>query len=277
MKKVWGFLAIVLICCSFVFAQEKSKGIGGGVGTNFLVGDSPIGDSQISPNFGLYGIYGLSRKLDLKLQVGIGQFGVKSSHRIHTTSFIPIELFGLYSLSPGSKFNPFLHLGFGAMRFSVNDSPSYYDGLAIGGLGFKYAVNSSWTWLISADMRYTTGDGFNGHNGGMGDGYFNMQYGLTYNLNKDKQKYERKDKLKEKQILAQHYVDQQKVLLKTQLENIRVEIIKLEQELNYLGKMVGVHVNNVDDFTNKLYNYALNVGQEEQAKVLAVMKEEDEP
>lgn len=274
MRKVLGVPAILFVCCSFVFAQVKINGVGLGVGSNFLIGNSPIMDSEISPNFGIYGIYNLTQKLGLKFQTGYGQFGVKSVNKNYATSFLPVELYGLYSLFPNSKLNPFLQLGLGALRFSINNSASYYDGMVIGGVGFKYVLNPSWTWMVSTSMRYTTGDDFDGYNNRFQDGYFNLQSGLTYNLKNDKQQFKRKNELKEKEILVQHYSEQQRVLLKTHLENLRIEINKLEQEITHLSLKVETHVVNINKFSRKLYDFANNIGEREKVKFLAV-KDQD--
>ena len=68
------------------------------------------------------------------------------------------------------------------MNFSQNDSPRYFDGIFIGGGGFSAQISDNFSFMISADLRYTTSDQFNNIFSGINDGYFNFQTGISYNL-----------------------------------------------------------------------------------------------
>ena len=56
--------------------QTKSLGIGANIGGNLFFGDSRVLNSKIGLNSGIYGIYQVSPRLDLKLQIGYGKFGI---------------------------------------------------------------------------------------------------------------------------------------------------------------------------------------------------------
>ena len=202
MKKYFYLLTFLVFLNQGLFAQITLSKIGLNLGTNLLIGDSKISDSEISPNFGAFGIFKYSDFLSFKLQAGYGNLGVNFANTNISTSFIPVELTGIFTLKQTSNFRPFFHAGLGAFSFSKNGSPKYYDGIFIGGAGFSYPMSSRFTLITSADMRYTTGDDFDNIVGGLKDGYFNFQTGIAYNFDNDK-KYDKEflDKLK---IIAQN-------------------------------------------------------------------------
>jgi tol-pal system protein YbgF len=205
MKKLSILILVVLLSVSISNAQSSKMDFGGNLGTNYLVGDSPIEDSFISPNIGLFSIYRFSPKLSFKLQAGFGQLKTNFNSVKVTTNMIPIELVGMYYLKRGSSFLPFLHAGVGVMSFTLGannfTSDRYYDGIFIGGTGFQMPVSPKLSFLASADLRYTTGDDFNIYNGGLGDGYFSVQGGLTYHFSKPEQ-FEKQKQQRQSEIIA---------------------------------------------------------------------------
>ena len=204
MKKFWYSLLFLFFFTQGLFAQSNFSSFGLNLGTNLLIGDSKVIDSKISPNVGAFVIYKHSDYLNLKLQTGYGKLGVGFTQGDFSTSFVPLELIGMFSLKNGSKLTPFLHAGLGAFGFRLDGSPTYFDGIFLGGAGFSVEINPTFTFMTSADLRYTTGDDFNRINGGMKDGYFSLQTGIAYNFNKSDKKYKREDKFPHNMIIAQN-------------------------------------------------------------------------
>ena len=140
MKKFTFVLLAVFILADFALTQTFKKiDLGGNLGTNYLIGDSPIENSKISPNIGIFSIYRFSPRFSLKAQIGWGQLGVNFNGLSLKTSMIPVELIGMYSFNNNGKFMPFIHAGVGVLNFEVNNSNRFNDGIFIGGTGFKFS------------------------------------------------------------------------------------------------------------------------------------------
>ena len=211
MKKLFFTLTILAITCQSLSAQIKLSGIGGNLGTNLFFGDSRVLESTISPNIGVFGIVKFSDFLSFKLQTGFGMLGSKYGKYNITTSFIPIEIIGMFSLKPISGFTPFFHAGIGTMSFKIKGTPKFngqekffHDGMFIGGGGFSYPLSSRFTLTTSIDMRYTTGDDFNVVYTGMKDAYISFQTGIAHNLGRSGEKYKRKEVPGDPKIIAQN-------------------------------------------------------------------------
>lgn len=236
MKKCICTLIFVVLFHQFLFAQSKFSSFGLNVGTNLLLGETRVADSKISPNIGAFVTYKFSDYLNLKLQTGYGKLGVGLTQKDFSTSFVPVELIGMFSMKNKSKFLPFLQAGLGAFGFKLNDSPTFYDGIFLGGAGFSYEINSDFTFMTSADLRYTTGDDFNGKNGGMKDGYFSFQTGIAYNFNNSSKKHEKEEKFPKNKIIAQEIINsqtdenvQEQLVLKTPKTEEKI-IVQIEED-----------------------------------------------
>ena len=237
MKKISILLLVSFFLVSSSYSQFSKIDIGGNLGTNFLIGDSKLGDSQISPNLGIYTFYQHSPKLAFKLQFGYGQMKTKISGFPFKTSMIPVELIGIYSLADGDKFKPFVHAGLGVMNFKINNSTRFYDGIFIGGAGFKMPISPKFSFLLTADLRYTTGDDFDGSPvGNFKDGYFSLNGGLTYHLSKP-QTFEKKPQIQKPAIVAGSLVEEaysppEKKDNFLEIIQLRSKIKKYKDELN---------------------------------------------
>jgi len=238
MKKFAAAVIVVALAVSSASAQPSFSAIGANLGTNFLVGDSPIVNSRLAPNLGVYGIYDLSSRLRLKLQVGYGRMTVVSSGANLTTSMLPVELIGMYSLPKMGAVSPFLHLGFGAFNFSLNSagfaSKRYSDGMFIGGAGFQYPLSEKLSLLATADMRLTTGDDFNGYTGGLPDGYFNVQAGISYSFKKAGEFRRETKPEKGKLIVAQKESGKGKKGTRAQKEDVYLQLVQLRSKIEQL-------------------------------------------
>ena len=202
MRKYFYLLTFLVLLNHGSMAQITLSKIGLNLGSNLLIGDSKIGNSEISPNFGAFGVFKYSDLLSFKLQTGYGNFGGNFAEKNYSTSFIPVELTGIFTLKQNSNFLPFFHAGMGIIGFTINGSRKYYDGIFIGGTGFSYPISSRFILITSADMRYTTGDDFDNINGGLKDGYFSFQTGIAYNFD-NKKENDREEFLHKLKIIAQ--------------------------------------------------------------------------
>ncbi len=256
MKK-YNLFTMILVFLTFATlnGQIKFSGAGFNLGTNYLVGDSKIESSAISPNFALYSIFDLSPKMSVKFQAGLGKLIVNSAVKDYRTTFVPIEITAMYYGDKYSIFKPLVHGGLGIMGFSLNGSPTFFDGMVIGGCGVSARINQNFSLLVTTDMRYTTGDDFNGVNHGYKDGFFTFQTGLTYQPDHFKQKYEKKDKKQKSKILAQ--ATQQKdsdyykeIILFTKLENLENEFKKKNSQFDELMTLIKTHNEKLDKLEN---------------------------
>lgn len=236
-------------------AEVKFSGIGSYLGTNFLIGDSPVELSRLSPNLGIYSIYDLSPNLSLKFQIGYSKLITETTKKQFQTTSLPIEFSGLYNLESNLNITPLFHIGIGVMSFSINGSPIYFDGLFSGGAGFESTINERFSFLILANLTYTTGDDFNGYNAGLKDGYFSFQTGLTYNPNN--KNYERKMIHQKKNIIAQNNSNSDSsyfhnMKLKTLVTNLKNEIAKKNIEIDNLKSQLGKINLKLANFENRI-------------------------
>ncbi len=275
MKRVI-FLVLLITCLAVTAnAQKKILGMGGNIGGNVFFGDSRIFDSKIGINSGIYGLLHFSPKFDLKLQVGFGKFGVFRTDQISkalNTSFVPVELNLHYLLLPKSSVNPFLHVGLGAMGFKTNGSPIFYDGLFIGGGGMSVPVNSKWSFMVTTDIRYTTGDDFNGVNKGLKDAYISFQSGMTYYFNDSPQEFRRKELLEKNRIIAQKEEDRrlELVQINTTISNLHTEFKKREAEIEELKENVKIRLSRIQNLEVQIAEFRKNRDQQELHKPLAI-------
>ncbi len=251
------FLILVMITSGYfgVTAQTIRSGIGGNVGNNILFGESRIADSKLSPNLGIYGIYKISNKLSAKFQIGFGQFNGNLTTSEYSTSFVPAELLCIYSFPTIFKLNPFLHLGAGGFGFKLEDSGPFTDAMAIGGGGFEIILNSKFSWLVSADFRYTTGDDFNHITGGLNDAYVSIQTGITYTLKKSEEEFDQKEKAMKSTILAQLELDEERLLLRTRIADLKNDLVKRDDEIEYIKLLLRTHKKNVEQLAFQVADY----------------------
>ena len=256
MKK-YNLFTIILVFLFFgsINGQIKFSGGGFNLGTNYLVGDTKIESSALSPNFALYGLFELSPKFSVKFQAGLGRLIVNSAVKNYRTTFVPVEITGIYYGKKHSVFTPLIHAGLGAFGFSLNGSPIYYDGMVIGGGGVSARINQNFSLLVTTDMRYTTGDDFNGTNHGYKDGFFTFQTGLTYQPDFLKQKFEKKDNQENSKILAQSTIQKdseyyKEIILFTKIENLENEFKKRNSQFDELMTLIKTHNEKLDQLEN---------------------------
>lgn len=237
MKKwVAGFLIGIL--AMGVQAQQTRRGLGACMGSNILVGDSPIRSSQIPPFLGIYGISSLSSKFRLKVQLGYGNFGFSFSRNHFSTPIVPVELVGMYSLGQFSHLRPFLQAGIGVLGFTLNGSGPYFDAMFIGGTALEITLSPIFSILASTDLRYTSGDDFNHTTGGIKDGYFNFHTGIIYYFHHKEYPLKRKESERKRRILAETGSEQREIAFFNRIQNAKVEMAKLSERITELRQEI---------------------------------------
>lgn len=274
MKKMVLLLFFVLLPGHDLSAQSLFNSAGCGVGGNLLIGEKAAGSVKIAPNLGLFVIRHINSQWNLKVQIGFGQLGVKPAHSVFTVPVIPVEIVGMYSVLPGAKISPFLQTGFGIIGFTLSGAGPFFDAMAIGGFGFKLPISPTIDLLVSTDVRYTSGDDFNGKNGGLKDGYWNFQSGVAYKIDRGKQKYHRRMKTQKSEVLtnAGNYYDLQ--ALQTRLDNLQTQLSKLELKIDQIKQLAGEHAGAINRFAMELTQFknkvpgkgVLTVNEEENRK-----------
>lgn len=231
------FLSLLLF---FYSAYGQKSFIGGGAsgGTNLLLGETPLTNSSILPNFGIYGIYKYSDRLNFKLQFGFGKIGIETQTSSISTSFIPVELIGMYHFLDDFTVQPFLQFGLGSISFT-QQKERYYDGLFIIGGGLSAPVSEKFTFLVSADLRYTTSDQFDGIQGGLNDGYFNFQLGVTYNLQRRTKKFQRKYFAPKENIIVDNSKKQTGNDQVLQFVELQSRLDQLKQQITLKDEQIG--------------------------------------
>ncbi len=278
MKKLISISVVLFLAAGNVSSQQTNHKIGFNLGTNLFFGDYsgiPISASRFMPNVGLYYVYKKSPKLTLKFQAGYGQIKSVLKNVAFEISMIPVEVTGMYSLS-GSKNGRFITAGLGLIDFPGHHSSLFSGVFVSGGFGVNVVLNSRFSLLSTADYRYTNKDWFNGVVGGIKDGYFSIQSGISYHLGKGKQEFKKKDSEQKYKIIAEVpkvdsslakdivrndvYQDLEK--LHVQLESIELEIqkktIRIEEVKTQLAELDS-NISGLDSqFTKQKYYAALN-------------------
>jgi len=91
-----------------------------------------------------------------------------------------------YMFAGSHIYQPFIYFGLGALNFSDNGNGRYWDGYAALGAGTEFFVSDFLAVNVTADFRYTSGDGFDGGIAGAGkDGYLNLGLGFIYHFDRN--------------------------------------------------------------------------------------------
>ena len=239
MKKFTFSIIFTLIFCQILTGQSMAPRIGLSLGSNLLYGDNNYTNSKVGYNGYVYGIYPINRKLSIQLLTGYGQL-----KNVINTDFINVEIDGKYNLFNYELFRPFVYCGFGVLRFKQSNLPNwYYDGQILGGIGIDIKISRQWSLSLLSGYHYTTGDGFDGNSSGgyfNKDGYFDLQVGLDYSL--DKLFFKTKHKIKAKDSAS----------IETQLKTDSIKVSYLQHKMQeYHEKVLNLN-ENVSKLANQL-------------------------
>ncbi len=185
MKRISMFIFLVAaMTVSHLFGGIKGKlGLGLNINANKIYGDTRSGG--LGPGGGsLLLRYRLKPALFLESEFGL----LRLSTQINGTSLDTDMLnFGLklgYTFFTSHRYQPSIYFGFGALNYS-DDSGRFWDGYAVLGAGSEFFVSDFLAVNITADFRYTSGDGFDGGLSGFRtDGFLNLGLGFIYHFNR---------------------------------------------------------------------------------------------
>ena len=179
MSKGVLFLIIAFLIASTSFADNQRKfGIGLDGGFQRIQGGSPI--NYFSAVYGLYGVYNLGPKYSIHLRASYGKLE-SNNNGYYWSSLTPVEAFFSYKFMQTPKFEPAVHFGIAAYRFTNKTfAPShYYDGAVFPGIDIQYYPLPNISVLFSADFKITTGKNLD-NAPATRDGYAVIRGGLTY-------------------------------------------------------------------------------------------------
>lgn len=192
-------IAITLLLTSDAFAQlaKSSWGFGfGGTYPRFI-------STSLNPGMENYGGYlsiqrNFSEHVALRLQAGYNSIEVKSGNNSYSTNIIPANFDLLYYFAPCEPVSPYLHVGFGAIHYTMpEETPQFpavvqknrqrdYDYQLNFGMGAEWRVGEN--WRLKTELGYHTVanshiDGVYGSNnggvlGGVNDAYMTFDLGL---------------------------------------------------------------------------------------------------
>ncbi|NOY78948.1 MAG: tol-pal system protein YbgF [Calditrichaeota bacterium] len=173
------FLVIGFLIASTSFAENQRKyGIGFDSGFQRIQGGSPT--NYFSAVYGLYGVYNLGPKYSIHLRASYGKLE-SNNGGYYWSSLTPIEAFFSYKILRTPKFEPAVHFGVAAYRFTnATFAPKhYYDGAVFPGIDIQYYPFPNVSVLFSADFKLTTGKELD-NAPTVRDGYAVIRGGLTY-------------------------------------------------------------------------------------------------
>ena len=184
-RTVFLLLNIILLLCSNALSAGDPRdklGIGFSVTTQKLFGDTRDGRFVFGGNPILIR-YDIKRHAYLETDVGFAQLTTKFGGRVLNTDMIHMGLKVAYRFLNDRKVNPIVYVGFGVLNFRQGGSPRYWDGYGTVGGGAEWFLAERIGLNLTGDVRYTSGDDFDGsRGGGHRDAYLNFGLGLSYYL-----------------------------------------------------------------------------------------------
>lgn len=187
MKRICIFL-VVSMSVGQVFGGIKEKlGLGLNINAHKLYGDTRSG------NFGVSGgnlllQYRWKPALFIESELGFLTLSTKMNGTTLDTDMINIGAKAGYTLVRSSFYQPFMYFGVGALGFSENGKGPFWDGYVAFGAGAEFFASEFLAVNVTADFRYTSGDGFDGGlDGWRTDGYLNLGLGLIYHFERRSQ------------------------------------------------------------------------------------------
>ncbi len=173
------FLVVAFLIVGTSFAGNQRKyGIGFDSGFQRIQGGSPT--NYFSAAYGLYGVYNLGPKYAIHVRASYGKLESDNSGYFWS-SLTPLEAFFSYKFMQTPKFEPAVHFGVAAYRFTnATLSPKhFYDGAVFPGIDIQYYPLPNISVLFSADFKLTTGKNLD-NAPAVRDGFAVIRGGLTY-------------------------------------------------------------------------------------------------
>ena len=126
----------------------------------------------------------LSNRVSLGLAAGMAKQTFSPGLKDIETDFVYASLRAQYDLFPFSRVTPFVYGGLGALNFSANESPHYWDADAMLGGGLSFKLNHFLRLNMDGAYHMTTGDDFDAVNNDKKDKYITAKAGLSFSLSR---------------------------------------------------------------------------------------------
>ena len=185
MKRISIFIFLVAaMTVSHLFGGIKGKlGLGLNINANKLYGDTRSGGLGLGGG-NLLLRYRLKPALFLESELGFLRLSTQINGTSLDTDMLNFGVKAGYTFLTSQIYQPFIYVGLGALNFSDN-SGRFWDGYAALGAGTEFFASTSLAVNVTADFRYTSGDGFDGgFDGSRKDGYLNLGLGFIYHFNR---------------------------------------------------------------------------------------------
>lgn len=188
MKRICIYaLLLAALSSGQLFSQIKDKlGLGLNINANKLFGDTRTGGLGINGG-NLLLRYRWKPTLFIESELGYLSLSAKTGAAAFDTDMINFGGKVAYILSRSQLFQPFTYVGVGVLNFSDGGQSRFWDGYLAFGAGSEFFASDFLAVNLTADFRYTSGDGFDGGvDGWRRDGYFNMGLGLIYHFDRQR-------------------------------------------------------------------------------------------
>ena len=187
MKRISIFIFLVAtMTVSHLSGGIKDKlGLGLNINAHKLYGDTRSGDLGLGGG-NLLLRYRLKPALFLESELGFLRLSTKVNGTTLNTNMLNFGAKAGYTFAGSQIYQPFIYFGLGALNFSDNGNGRYWDGYAALGAGTEFFVSDFLAVNVTADFRYTSGDGFDGGIACAGkDGYLNLGLGFIYHFDRN--------------------------------------------------------------------------------------------
>ncbi len=185
MKRISMFIFLVAaMTVSHLFGGIKDKlGLGLNINAHKLYGDTRSGSLGLGGG-NLLLRYRLKPALFLESELGFLRLSTQINGTTLDTDMLNFGVKAGYTFLTSQIYQPFVYFGIGALNFSDNNG-RFWDGYVALGAGTEFFASTSLAVNVTADFRYTSGDGFDGgFNSGRKDGFLNLGLGFIYHFDR---------------------------------------------------------------------------------------------
>jgi len=195
MKRISMFIFLVAaMTVSHLFGGIKDKlGLGLNINAHKLYGDTRSGSLGLSGG-NLLLRYRLKPALFLESELGFLRLSTQTNGTSLHTDMLNLGAKAGYTFLTSQIYQPYVYFGIGALNFgkfkylfevSPLASFSFWDGYVALGVGTEFFASDFLAVNVTADFRYTSGDGFDGGlEGARKDGYLNLGLGFIYHFDR---------------------------------------------------------------------------------------------
>ncbi|MCH8954572.1 outer membrane beta-barrel protein, partial [candidate division KSB1 bacterium] len=195
MKRLSIFIFLVAaMTVSHLSGGIKDKlGLGFNINAHKLYGDTRSGSLGLSGG-NLLLRYRLTPALFLESELGFLRLSTQANGTSLHTDMLNLGAKAGYTFLTSQIYQSYVYFGIGALNFgkfkylfevSPLASFSFWDGYVALGAGTEFFASDFLAVNVTADFRYTSGDGFDGgFDGSRKDGYLNLVLGFIYHFDR---------------------------------------------------------------------------------------------